>query len=123
MTQKTFDDIVLRYLGHHGAMVSGSKSRYMKDNPHNKVVFNANVVIPVYGKIWYGDIDITKSKKNLIDFCKKIDTDLYILYELDFRFEKEGRSLEDAIAKVSKYYKVTKESIVEVNKKGSGEVV
>jgi hypothetical protein len=48
-----------------GRMVSHSKSGYMNKFPDNEVYFNANIFILGEGKIWYGDIDVTKEKEQL----------------------------------------------------------
>ena len=81
-------------LGMNGRMISHSKSGYIEKNPDNIVVFNANVCIRT-GKIWYGDIDVTLSKKNLIDLSSFIDEEIYVLYEMDARFENEESPLID----------------------------
>ena len=67
----------------------GSKSIYSYDNPKNIVVFNANICTKEYGKIWYGDLDITLSYQKLQELSKLIKTTIYILYENDARFENE----------------------------------
>ena len=82
-------------LGIPGKMISGSKSLYRKHYPDNMVVFNSNLCTREYGKIWYGDIDITRSKDDLIRVSEILGRDIYILYEMDARFENEDSPLFD----------------------------
>jgi hypothetical protein len=74
-------------------MIGVSKSRYREANPGNEVYFNANIFTIEDGKIWYGDIDYTKDQETLEKIATKLERDLYILKELDGRFENE--KLED----------------------------
>lgn len=88
-------------LGMNGRMISHSKSGYINLNPNNVVVFNANVCVRS-GKIWYGDLDLTISKKNLIDLSSFIGDEIYVLYEMDARFENEDSPLiNEYVAKFS----------------------
>ena len=70
-----------------GRMISGSKSGYMSEYPDNLVVFNANIVIETRGKIWHGDLDVTSDYENLEKVVEALKEDLYILREMDARFE------------------------------------
>lgn len=81
-------------LGHEGRMISGSKSFYTKKHPNNFVLFNANLCVSE-GKIWYGDLDVTKDKKKLIKIAKKAKETIYVLSEMDGRFENEESPLID----------------------------
>lgn len=74
-----------------GRMISGSKTGYMERNPKNKVVFNANILIPSKGKIWHGDLDITLDRENLHKVAKALEEDLYILREHDARWGNEDK--------------------------------
>lgn len=82
-------------IGPMGRMISGSKSGYRNVHPDNLVMFNGNICInqgePT--KVWYGDIDITKSRNQLREIAVEMNTDLYVLYEMDARFENEERPL------------------------------
>ena len=49
----------------YGRMISSSKSGYRNRFPENEVYFNANIFVLGEGKIWYGDIDVTKDRENL----------------------------------------------------------
>lgn len=82
-------------LGFPGKLISGSKSAYREYYPDNFVVFNANLCIKSIGKIWYGDIDVTHSKDDLIQVSEILGCDIYILHEMDARFENEDNPLFD----------------------------
>ena len=41
-------------------MIGGSKSFYRKEYLDDLIVFNANVLMPNYGKVWYGDLNLTE---------------------------------------------------------------
>lgn len=80
-------------LGHVGAMISGSKSGYGRNYPDNLPVFNSNVIAVKNGsveKIWFGDIDVTKSAEKLEKLATEIEADIYVLREMDARFENEN---------------------------------
>jgi len=102
------DDLIAQekiqnHLGHLGMMVSGSKSIYRSNYPDNLVLFNANVcaefiekdsflgIIPYnitsIRKVWWGDIDITFSRADLIQSAKDLGKTIYVLSEMDARFE------------------------------------
>ncbi len=95
----------IEILGHLGAMISGSKSGYMRLHNKNFPVFNSNVVVieeKVGKKIWFGDIDITLSIEKLEQLAKKLETDVYVLREMDARFENEEKPrMENYCIKVS----------------------
>jgi hypothetical protein len=76
-------------LGFYGTMISGSKTGYSLARPKNFAIFNANICTEKQ-KIWYGDIDLTLSKDKLVEISKTTDTDLYVFYEHDARFDKEN---------------------------------
>lgn len=73
-----------------GRMISGSKSGYRDRFPDHFIIFNANIVIESRGKVWYGDLDITIDGPKLSEVSKKLGENLYILYEMDARFENEN---------------------------------
>lgn len=76
-------------LGMEGNMISGSKSYYRSRFPDHFVAFNANVCNES-GKIWYGDIDISLSKEDLIELSVSMRQNIYVLSEMDGRFENEN---------------------------------
>jgi hypothetical protein len=85
-----------------GRMISGSKTFYRKNYPNNEVYFNANIFVLDEGKIWWGDLDLTRDKEILEDISISCGKKLYVLRELDGRFENEAPSnsfiMERAIA-------------------------
>jgi hypothetical protein len=70
-------------------MISWSKSGYLESNRDNLVCFNANIFTLEDGKIWYGDLDITKEQEKLEQVSAELGKPLYILREMDGRFENE----------------------------------
>lgn len=78
-------------LGWNGAMISGSKSGYIERNPKNMAIFNANIIAmgAQPDKIWYGDLDVTKSLDKLKTLAHTIGTEVRVLREMDARFEYE----------------------------------
>ena len=75
-------------LGMRGRMISFSKSGYVQKNPDNLVVFNSNVCIDD-GKIWFGDLDVSLSYNTLSGLSKELGKTVYVLTEMDGRFENE----------------------------------
>lgn len=54
-----------------GRMISPSKSLYRKSFPDNFTIFNANVLTKEDGKIWWGDLDLTRDSDTLKKIAKK----------------------------------------------------
>jgi hypothetical protein len=79
-------------LGYPGRMISGSKSGYRDRNPDNFAIFNSNICTEA-GKVWFGDIDVTLQKETLCELAKANNETLYVLYEMDARFENEESPL------------------------------
>lgn len=73
-----------------GRIISYSKSAYNRAHPENFTLFNANIFLDD-GKVWWGDIDLTKDKDKLLEISKVLNKDLYILNEMDGRFSNENR--------------------------------
>jgi hypothetical protein len=65
----------------------GSKSGYRMANPGNEFVPNANVFCRKGGKIWWGDLDLTRDRPKLEAVARKLRMRLFVLYESDGRFE------------------------------------
>lgn len=82
-------DAAYNHLGSAGAMISASKSGY-KAKGDLPVVFNGNICTTEHGKIWYGDIDVNVSAKKLFALAEEIGVTIYVLREMDARFENEG---------------------------------
>lgn len=95
-------ELVIKQLGWSGRMLSGSKSGYSQQYPDNVPVFNANIIARVksdsvmfagaeYVKIWYGDVDLTIDEKSLDDLAAESGCEIYLLREMDGRFENEDK--------------------------------
>ena len=80
-----------------GRMIGGSKSFYRKEHEGDLIVFNANVVMPLFGKVWYGDLNLTEDYLVLREIAECLDTTLHVLWEMDARFGKENRPFEELI--------------------------
>jgi len=105
-------NIFIEKLGPPGKLISGSKSGYRSMYPTHFVIFNANVCTASQGKIWYGDLDLHLDKGTLMEIAHEMGTDLYILYEMDGRFENEENPLIEktpVIFHPDKSYTITKE--------------
>lgn len=89
-----------------GRMIGYSKSGYLEKFPDNEVYFNSNIFSLGEGKLWYGDLDITRDRENLEKIASEIGKDLYVLREMDGRFENESLSdseiIRRSVCKISK---------------------
>ena len=86
-----------------GRMISGSKSAYSAAHPDNVVVFNANIVTANGRKVWYGDLDLTLDKEELIKLSIQMDETLHVLREHDGRFgNEEAPKIERAVATITR---------------------
>lgn len=90
MENLNISKIFTEYSMPHSRMIGWSKSNYRDQFPLNIVYFNANIFTLEEGKIWYGDIDFTKDEKSLKEIAETLQRDLFILRELDGRFENEN---------------------------------
>lgn len=77
-------------LGYPGVILHASKR-----NAKPSVVFNSNVCIRSAGKIWFGDVDIKKDAKSLTKLAMAFKEPVYVLKEMDGRFENEQYPLFD----------------------------
>ena len=78
-----------------GRMVSATKSA-----PKGQYcVWNANIVAKSCGKLWFGDLNLTKDSAALNKVAAAVGEPLYILREMDARFGTEQKPIEDLIAK------------------------
>jgi len=84
-------NIANEVLGYCGRLICGSKSFYDQKYPDNIVYFNANVCTKEDGKIWYGDLDITRDYKLLEELDKRLGKEIFVLSEMMCRFENEER--------------------------------
>lgn len=80
---------ICRRVGYFGNLISMSKSGYRERNPDHLVVFNSNIIAGDGTKIWFGDIDITNSGEVLKSLADTFETTLYVLHEMDGRFDNE----------------------------------
>jgi len=87
------------YNFHNGRMIGGSKSGYSSQHPDELIVFNANILIPDYGKVWYGDLNLTEDYLVLKDIAKSLNSTLYVLWESDGRFGDENKPFDELIKK------------------------
>ena len=81
--------IASEILGVCGRMISASKCDYSRTYPEHVVVFNSNICTES-GKIWYGDIDVTLDEDKLKLLADELDEKIYVIYEMDGRFDNEG---------------------------------
>ncbi|MBT7557731.1 hypothetical protein HN615_12510, partial [Candidatus Woesearchaeota archaeon] len=63
------------------------------------IIFNANVLMPGYGKVWYGDLNLTEDYLVLREIAQNLNTDLYVLWESDGRFGDENKPFDELIKK------------------------
>jgi hypothetical protein len=75
-----------------GRLISISKSGYREKYPDHDVYFNANVFVLGEGKVWYGDLDINLDREILTEIASECGVTLYVLSEMDGRFENENLS-------------------------------
>ena len=80
-------------------IITGSKSVYKSSKPKDLVIFNANVFMKDMGKVWYGDLNLTEDYVILKSIAESLDTTLYVLWEMDGRFGKEKRSIDELVKK------------------------
>lgn len=93
---------VEKILGQCGRMLSGSKSGYRNKYPNNVVGFNCNIVANGV-KVWYGDVDVTKDIDKLKKIANVLKTDIYVINEMDGRFENEhSPKLDNPIAVIKR---------------------
>jgi hypothetical protein len=55
--------------------------------------------MPNYGKVWYGDLNLTLDYIVLKSIADTLDTKLYVLWEMDARFGEETKPLNELIEK------------------------
>jgi hypothetical protein len=87
------------YSFHNGRMIGGSKTGYHSQHPDDLIIFNANVLMSDYGKVWYGDLNLTEDYLVLKDIAKSLNSTLYVLWESDGRFGEENKSIDELIKK------------------------
>lgn len=105
----TTDKVFSKHLLPIGRMMSGSKSGYRQKYPNNLAIFNANIITENEGKAWFGDIDVDLDNSKLFEVAKELNEDLYILREMDARFENEDLPIKDLMKKAVCIIKTTGE--------------
>lgn len=96
-TKNEIRDAFYEYAMIPGRMISGSKSGYYQRHPNNEVYFNANIFILGEGKVWWGDLDLTLDKEVLSKISSRLGKKLYVLREMDGRFENENANDEHVL--------------------------
>lgn len=76
-------------------MISGSKMA----PPGEVCIFNANVIIKSEGKVWFGDLNLTRDGNALKAIAAEINEPLYVLREMDCRFETANDPVDVLISK------------------------
>ena len=84
---------------HSARMITGSKSAYKGSKSKDLIIFNANVFMKDVGKVWYGDLNLTEDYVILKSIAESLDTTLYVLWEMDARFGKEKKPIDELIKK------------------------
>ena len=87
------------YKFYNGRMIGGSKTGYSIQRPNNLIIFNANVLMSGYGKVWYGDLNLTEDYLVLREIPQNLNTELYVLRESDGRFGEEDKPIDELIKK------------------------
>ena len=78
-----------------GRMTSGTKTA----PKGHTCVFNANICTKTYGKIWFGDLNLTTDADRLKELASMVGEEIYVLREHDARFENEVKpKFENAVA-------------------------
>jgi hypothetical protein len=75
-----------------GRMVWAEKYDLPKHLKDHKIVWNANIIVEGQ-KVWYGDIDLTQDTETLQTVANEIGKPLYVLREMDARFNTEEEPL------------------------------
>jgi hypothetical protein len=82
-----------RILGPVGRMIAASKTTYWRNNPTNVAIWNANLCTEARGKIWFGDLDLTRDEPALVTLAAALNETVYVLFERDARFGTEEAPL------------------------------
>ena len=98
--EKNIKNLLTEKIGLSGHMISASKSSYRNRFPDHLVVFNSNICTKEDGKVWFGDIDVSLSRDLLGEISISTGRVIYVLHEMDARFENEESPLfEEAVVK------------------------
>lgn len=92
---ETIHKIFEKYKLYAGRLISA-----YKEAPKGCVcVWNANIVSPSKGKIWYGDINITREGDILKKIAEELGEPLYVLRESGCRFDTEDDTVKLLISR------------------------
>jgi hypothetical protein len=80
-------------------MIGGSKTGYRNMHPDDLIIFNANILMPGYGKVWYGDLNLTEDYLVLKEIAQNLNTELYVLRESHARFGEEDKPIDELFDK------------------------
>jgi hypothetical protein len=81
-----------------GRMIGGSKTQYRKEHEGDLTVFNANIVMSEFGKVWFGDLNLTEDYLVLREIAECLDSTLYVNDEMSARFGNENRPVKELIS-------------------------
>jgi len=90
---------IYKILSEHKLFVGRMISSYKKSPKGCTCVWNGNIVTRTYGKIWYGDLNLTKEGDILKEIANCIGEPLYILRESDCRFGSENDPIDTIIGR------------------------
>ena len=99
MENKTLTKELETHLGANGKSFR-LKQRYRKYQNH-LLIHRANLCLESFGVIWSGDLDFTMEESFLKKLCKKHNLSIYILKELDGRFNPQNPPLEKSLIKIN----------------------
>lgn len=92
---KNIEDTFNKFRLREGRMISAHKL-----SPKGSLcIWNANVLIKSKGKIWYGDLNLTKEGNLLKEVAKELGETVYVLREMDCRFNTEKLPFKVLISK------------------------
>lgn len=81
-----------------GRMISPSKSAYLRRFPGNLIAFNAHLCTASAGRVWWGDLDLTRDEPELRRVANALGEVLYVLRESALGPDPERPDLSRAIA-------------------------
>jgi hypothetical protein len=79
-------------------VLSPCSEDYCEQFPDHFVVPKANIILPPLGKVWQGDLDLTRDGAALTEMAWEFRTNLWILHEDRARFGNEKRSMKALLA-------------------------
>lgn len=92
--------LIRENLGYCGCIILGSKQTPKTKGKEHLAIFNANLIVEGFGKVWYGDIDVTRDEEKIKKIAHGFKTTVYILREMDGRFEYENKpQIQNAVYK------------------------